>query len=419
MKTLQGMKAWPLAMLALLGAMPCFASSCEEGCSTCTSAGAACQSGEYDTVMGFLGVPKVKSECFQTLKLNAGCCGEVSVSASIHDFSAPLVVVLLGIAGRTQDNFSKLWPQWLSDAGYHVLTFDSTFRPEFVQKCAHGPSGNLWAESNKVRDIVSAFLNEPQAQGRVSQIGIVGMSYGGLEALVLGEMANEGRLPFKVSLIRAYSPPVDLRKTAEILDDWYVNDRFQYTLSELQWKFGGYGFGGYKSSKDPCCEKMSMELLRAAISASFHEELKPVVIRNDAVFHTEALPSGDEFTKDEYAEVWGFEKYADDLALPAWRERIGAQNVDDMIRATDLCELLSHQPSYSKAIVAENDPFNTAEDVARLKSCAGQDHLTLLSHGGHLGYIADDDTKATLMSLFGPSERSMPASYTQPSQEAR
>ena len=35
------------------------------------------------------------------------------------------------------------------------------------------------AESDRVAEIIQAFLGQPDVQGKVTKIGIVGMSYGG------------------------------------------------------------------------------------------------------------------------------------------------------------------------------------------------------------------------------------------------
>src|SRR5207244_3067819 len=119
------------------------------------------------------------------------------VRAIFQRETAPLVVVLLGIDGRADGALGKLWPSWFAEAGCHVLTFDSTFLPSFIEYSGHGVTGNLIAESERVRDIISAFIEQSDAKGKISKIGIVGMSYGGIEALVLGSMAKEGKLPFK------------------------------------------------------------------------------------------------------------------------------------------------------------------------------------------------------------------------------
>ena len=62
--------------------------------------------------------------------------------------------------------------------------------------------------------------------------------------------------------------------------------------------------------------------------------------------------------------------------------------------------LLPQQPPYAEVILAEDDPFNTPEDVAALKAVASKYRVTLLPRGGHLGFVNDPWTKAKLLELF-------------------
>src|SRR4029079_753828 len=110
----------------------------------------------------------------------------------------PLAVMVLGAEGRAMDPLSKRWISWMGDAGWHGLVFNSTLNKDFVGICGRGVSGNIAAESECVRDIIAGALRSPCFEGRVTQVGIVGMSYGAIQSLFLGKMAAENKLPFKV-----------------------------------------------------------------------------------------------------------------------------------------------------------------------------------------------------------------------------
>ena len=109
--------------------------------------------------------------------------------------SAPLVVILLGLDGKAKSPLGRLWLSWFAEAGCHALTFDSTFTPAFIDISHHGVTGNLDKEASRIVDIINAFISLPEMRDKVTKIGVVGMSYGSLEALVLGQMGHEGRLP--------------------------------------------------------------------------------------------------------------------------------------------------------------------------------------------------------------------------------
>lgn len=358
------------------------------------------KNGLYATVTGFLKVKNVKLPNERTFKLAIKTFNEkVPVQAVVQDHPAPLVVILLGISGRANADFCKLWPSWYAEAGYHVLAFDSTFRPEFVKISGHGVSGNIWAESERVGAIIDAFLKLNDVRNKVSKVGIAGMSYGAVQALMLGRMAAQGRLPFEVAGIQAYSPPLKLEKTAELLDRWYSEDRWQYTLTELKEKVGGH-----TPSDSGEHVPLSESMMRAAVSSSFRLELVDVILRNDEYFKLNLLPRGDSFddkeVRKDYAATWGFMRFAYDLALPYWQKRLGASGINELVQGSHLSELLRAQPRFSETILAADDPFNAPEDLSELKSIGAQLPMTILPHGGHLGFIDNPWTKAKLMTLF-------------------
>jgi len=356
--------------------------------------------GLYATVAGYLGVKSVSIKHLNSFDLEIESFEKkMPVKAVIQKHSAPLVVVLLGIGGTTGNDFSKLWASWYAESGCHVLMFDSTFRPEFVNISGHGVSGNLWKESERIAQIIQTFSQEKKIRGMITQIGIVGMSYGGSQALILGRLANEGKLPFQIAAIQAYSPPIRFEKTAEIIDRWYDEERSKYTLVELK-----DSFAWHKPSGSDGAPPFSQSLMRAAFSASFRIGLPDVIVRNDEYYKLSVLPHGNEFD-DQYvrkdaAETWGYTRFAFDMAVPYWEERMGRDALQKLILETSLPELLQHQPPYSETILADDDPLNAPEDISLLKSRTGTARLTLLPRGGHLGYVSNPWTKAKLLTLF-------------------
>lgn len=362
-----------------------------------------CEDGLYATVCGYLGVKDVELKKSKGFDLKVpGFEEKMPVEAVVQKRAAPLVVVLLGLNGHTGTDFSKLWASWYADAGYHVLTFDSTFRAPFVSTSGHGVTGNLWAETERVAAIIDTFLKEKNVRGRVTKVGVVGMSYGGAQALILGRMAKDGKLPFELAGIQAYSPPLRMEWTAALLDRWYEQERSKYTLTELQSKFSSH-----KPAKNGGRIPFSESEMKAAISAAFREGLADLIVRNDEYFELKVLPRGDmfddSFVRKEHAEKWGYTKFAFDMSLPYWEARMGRGAIDALIRDTQLGELLKVQPAYSEAIIAADDPFNAPDEFEKVAS-SGSSQLTILPRGGHLGYVSNPWTKAKLMSLFeGPS----------------
>ena len=364
------------------------------------------QNGLYASVAGYLSVKKVKISNEQITKLNVpGFAESFPVHSVVQNQDAPLVVFLPGIGGRADSDFSKLWPSWFANAGYHVLWFDSTFLPRFNKSARAGVSGNLWEETERIKDVISAYLNQAQiASGKVTRIGVAGMSYGGLEALMLGQLSVHGRLPFKLDAVQAYSPPINTKHTAEIFDEWYRNYRWDYTLVQLELALG---------TKKPLANDRNLpfsdEMMKAGITAAFHQTLSDAVLENNNLYKLNLLPNGspmdDEYVKADYADAWGYMKYANDMAFPYWKEKLHLESLDQLIDGAKLLNLLKNQPACTKIIFAHDDPLNTDADKADLIAYAA-DHpqqVVVLPHGGHVGYVSNRWTKAELLSLFNCS----------------
>ncbi len=358
------------------------------------------ENGLYATIAGFVSIkePELKSQKKLSLKVDS-FKKKFPVRAIFQRESAPLVVVLLGIDGKADGPLGKLWPSWLADAGFHVLTFDSTFLPQFTEYSGHGVTGNLVAESERVRDIIAAFIEQSEAKGKISKIGIVGMSYGGIEALLLGAMAKEGKVPFKVDAIQAYSAPINLRKTGEVIDQWFNEDRWDYTLVDLANKLSGHK---PVPPESPC--PFPDSLMRAGIAAVFRLGLVDVVVRNDQLYKLHVLPKGnnfdDDYVKRDYAAVMGYTSFMKDLSFPYWQKKSDLHELSDLTSPVEVPTLLAKQPAYSQLIMAEDDPLNSKDDTTLVKEKFTGPGLVMLPHGGHLGFVNTAWAKAKLVSIF-------------------
>ena len=355
--------------------------------------------GLYASAAGYLCVKDVCLPCQKVVQLDIPAfCAKFPVRAVIQEASAPLVVILPGIEGHPDEDFSKLWPSWYAAAGYHVLTFDSTFTQEFNNRSRHGVTGNVWAETALVKDIIAAFLAQSCVNGRVSRIGIVGMSYGGIEALMLGTLAADKKLPFEVEAIQAYSPPISLAHSAAIVDGWHAETYGKYTLVEL--------LTLKKHVPNWSCPESPISdcMLKAAAAASFRLPLPALIAYNDQEYHLNQLQKGDEFddgyVRADHASRWSFTKFAYGMSYPYWMRKLNAPNLDGLVHAADLAVLLGRQPAGTEIVIAEDDPLDTPADMAAFKAQAAGKRVTLLPRGGHLGYINEPWTKAKLMTLF-------------------
>lgn len=358
-----------------------------------------CKDGFYATIAGYNTIKEFKLPCLVETQISVeGFNCPVRARTITKGYAAPLVVLLLGAEGRAIDPLAKQWIAWYAEAGYHVLSFNSTLNAEFVCLSGRGVSGNVENEAQCVRDIVAAYLRSPQMSGQVTKVGIVGMSYGGIEALMLGKMLTEKNVPFEIAAIQAYSPPVDIMQAARLIDKWWREDRWNYTLSEIY----------FKVSKVKRCtdqeKKVPEGMLRAGVAASFRIPFADIVDRNDAVYDLKLLPvasTPDEIERrKDYATGCGFTRFLHDGSYPYWKEKLNLQSYSEFNANARLVTLLLKQPAHSETIIAADDPLNRPEDFEAVKAASKGLRVTILEHGGHLGFVNEAWTKAKLLTLF-------------------
>ena len=77
---------------------------------------------------------------------------------------------------------------------------------------------------------------------------------------------------------------------------------------------------------------------------------------------------------------WSFKHFIFLLARPYWRI---AGDISDIGNAT---VLLKGVPNWVQVVIAADDPLNDPRDVEALRAALPPTNLTILPHGGHLGF---------------------------------
>ena len=311
---------------------------------------------------------------------------------------APLAVPLLGISGRNKDDLARLWQALLFKTGCHVMTADSSFSYDFNKISGLGVAGNVEREAEAVGKVIEAFLNTPEARDKVSEVRLLGASYGGNIALYLAKLNAEGRLHFPLGVVVALSPPVSLRATARILDDFYGQD------------FASYNYNPNKLVKlidTPVVSPQEQvpfqpRLMRAGIGFVFHSELARMVKKNDRMYHLGLLDkyarTGD---KRGAARGWTFTQFVEEMSYPYWRQKDAVESVDTFWAMGALENLLPATRDNVFVYVSQDDPLNDPADLASLRARFKPPLLNVLPGGGHLGFAESQWTKQIVMNLFG------------------
>ena len=353
--------------------------------------------GLYSTVTAMNMFPDLEVKGQKKIRLKVpGFRKEVPVYATLQDNRAPLVVVLLGVDGKVDGPWGCLFPYWYNQYAYNVLTFDSTFTPRYPEICGQGVVGNFDAEADQVAAIIAAFLNTDEAKRCVTDVGVLGMSFGGSQALLLAAKAKEGKLPFALSGCLALSPPVKIRTAARTVDRFFVEDRWETTMIELAKRFATHA---------PVAEGQKIPFapteMRAAIGFVFRDGFMNVVERNDRFYKLKILPEeGNGENRSTWAEAVGFGYFMDKFTFPYWQKKGAVKSVDELWEMTDLAKVLPRLPDYAQAIVTENDPFNAPEELADAKAADVNKRLIALPMGGHLGYAASDWMLVKALRIF-------------------
>lgn len=353
--------------------------------------------GLYSTVTAMNTFPDLTVEKQKKVKLKVpGFRKEVIVYSTMQNHKAPLVVVLLGLDGKVDGPYGGLFPYWYNEYNYHVLTFDSSFTPAYPEVNGQGVVGNFDAEADQAAAIIDAFLKTDDAKRNVDGVGVIGMSFGASQAMLLAAKAKEGKLPFTLKGCLAISPPVKWHTSAQILDRFFAEDRWDTTMIDLAKKFAPH-VPVAEGQKIP----FSATEMRAAVGFVFRDGLAKVVERNDRYYKLKILPSEESGeNRGSHAEVTGLERYIEQFTFPYWQKKGTVKSVDDLWAMGDLVTLLPRLPDYAEVVVAANDPFNSPDDLKAAQAADKTKRLTVLPNGGHLGYIASDWILVKSLRLF-------------------
>ena len=304
-----------------------------------------------------------------------------------REHQAPLAVLLLGLSARAKDDLSQVWTSYLYESGYHVLIFDSVFHPDFCKRAAQGASGHLVVEAELVGKIIEQFRNSSEAQGRITQIGLVGTSYGGTVALNCMRLAQQGKFPFVPDRVLAVSPPISLKYAAQFLDRCYTEDLPKFGLMDL------LPLRGHEPVPAGSPVPFSDSMMRAGIGYVFHGDLENVVSRNLKLYGSQIPGLTIRDTKH-----CTFQDYEEMLAQKYWEAKTTTPL--DLWSLGELNTLLQGASDKVRVVLAADDPLDDPTQVENIKNSVPAGVLTVLPHGGHLGFVGCKWTKARLASLF-------------------
>jgi predicted alpha/beta-fold hydrolase len=339
--------------------------------------------------------PEIKNEKKFRLKKIDGFKKDVEVRAILQDNPAPLVIILLGLTSKSKDPLARLWQNQLAEAGNHVLVFDSIFRPSFNECSSHGVAGNLEVEAQVAAKVITAFMNHPDVQGKITKIGLLGASYGGMLALNFSRLSKEGRIAMIPDKVLVFSPPVSMHSAAVLLDKYHDQDCQKQSIFDL------LEMSGHKPVERGKKIPFSATQMRGGIGYVFHSDLEAVIECSKDLYDYK-LPklSKDERLKDEPKDSRAFTRFIEQVVYPYWQKRGGVKTLEDLWAFGELERLLNACPANVHCVVAEDDPLNDPTLLKYLKRDVPAEKLTVLPYGGHLGYVGCNWTKQKVLRMF-------------------
>lgn len=379
--------------------------------------------GLYSTVTAHFCANGAEPQNVKDVKIRlSGIKASVPIRISITNPKAPLIILIPGAGGTRDGTNIAMWMSWIEEKGWNSLSFNSIMHPSMIKCIKYGVTGNWWVEADKITKIIQACLKAGYGN-EAEKIGIIGMSHGANLALILSKMQKEGKLPFKINAVQAYSPVISMYETTKILDEVIIemnsNEdlRKECILSKLYWKF-------YNLKREyPVKKVYNQKEMKVAIARIFCMNLATITLKNDDLYGDELVKAGKkrllpkhdfygkELSNDDrryYAEIVTFGAFQEKFLVPYWQLN-GTMSVVNLFKkecilgAGFLEYVLERCEKNVDVVIAVNDPLNGyVATSAFLKS--KHKNVTFLSRGGHLGYVNSFWTKARIFSIFNNSE---------------
>jgi predicted alpha/beta-fold hydrolase len=159
---------------------------------------------------------------------------QINYIAAIHSGKRlPLVVASSGINATVDAKITVDILQELYDSGeFHVVHLESVTSVEHEERNGH-PFGGGFPEGLLLYQTLAELRTHSNFAGEVSQVHVVGISFGGLLAGIAAHCEDELRMGVIDGAVLAFSPPLDLRQLFQNIAAFpYIHDRIHQSYLE-------------------------------------------------------------------------------------------------------------------------------------------------------------------------------------------
>ncbi len=314
---------------------------------------------------------------------------------------APLVVVLTGIFGHTEDPVAASVISVWKAREAHVLSINNAWTPRYQSFAPAALPGEIREEARIVLDVVEeATLRIPS--GYVSSVSLVGVSYGGFLAAAVAGLDAEAQMSGKKGLIdktiTLISPPIDFSGSMGRFDRGFSQ---MWANHECQGQpFLRLALDFWNARQDADLHPKHRACADYQVFRIFHEELVKLAHSLHETKGLGQIPSK-QTQPDQYLQ-WkrglNFSGFVDEYLGGSFGPQPSTEAPDfsEGLLANWLKKIPEYRRKQSLRVLASLDDFinagaedwGTLEQPSELRKLIPPESLILLNWGGHYGFSA-------------------------------
>ena len=332
---------------------------------------------------------------------------------------APLIFIVPGTGASFSSGRVKLLQKVYHDAGFHVISLNSTFTRRFAATGSRsGIVGITATDAEDLYRLMEMAVNRVSPKVTITEFHLTGYSLGGLTAAFLSRL-DEERKAFAFKRVLLVNPPVDLYSATRLFDDYVARnlgeneDAFFDGIFRKASKYFEYKGDVYIDEEFLYdinrIAPLSRGELEGLIGAAFRISLATVLFSVDMLTDGgHVKPRGKTIyvgtSTTEYFKAslgWTFEDYLDRVLLPHWRKRTPSGTRAALIRELGLTALADYLRGAENVGVVHNadDIIISEQDLAFLHETFGG-RARIWPSGGHLGNILYGPNVAHMVRFF-------------------
>lgn len=328
---------------------------------------------------------------------------------------APLIVMVAGLGGSAAASYNNFLAAHFYKRGFHVLAFPSPFHFSFALSAStSGLPGVTRADSADLYRVLDEGVTAVEKKIKISQLGLIGVSMGALEAAYLAEIDQQkGLMNFERILL--VNPPVNPLRSMETLTKLAAEPLGDKEKSKLQEKV--YYFGIQSLAIDPLSspdyflhldEKLptTERERKYLVGTSLQDFLQALIFTTQQIDDLGVLPgppaTDNPSDRLKASKNFTFQDYQSKFLLPGLSKRAGKPvTIEDLEGDIGMDGVEYHLRKDQRVYLMHNeDDFILNEgELAYLRDVFG-DRARLFPRGGHVGNIWFKENLDAIMETF-------------------